>query len=104
MSSISGSFNEELINAVLEGKRFRIVGDNVNFHIDVAQERSVGKKAHIEHWFGSAAIIQNVSFNHLPNVTPQKDLREIACESFILSHISSVCSLNYKLYVICLCT
>ena len=85
MSSISGSFNEELVNAVLEGKRFRIVGDNVNFHIDVAQERSVGKKAHIEHWFGSAAIIQHVSFNHLPNVTPQKDLREIACESFILT-------------------
>ena len=86
MTEISGSFNEELINTVVSGKRFRIVGDNVNFQVDVAQERkSLGKQTHMEHWFGSAAIIQNTDFSHLSNNTPQQDLRQMPCESFILS-------------------
>jgi hypothetical protein len=51
--------------------------------MQVSQEPSVGKKAHIEHWFGTAAIIQNVNFNHLSNVTSQKDLRQTDCVSFI---------------------
>lgn len=66
MMGISGSFNEELINAVIYGKMFRLVGDNVNFQVGVAPERSsTGTKAHMEHWFCSAAIIQNISFNNL---------------------------------------
>ena len=67
---ISGSFNEELINSAVSGKRFRIVRDNVNFQVGVSQERkSIGKNTHMEHWFGSAAIIQNVEFSHLSNIT-----------------------------------
>ncbi|WAR07883.1 hypothetical protein MAR_017841, partial [Mya arenaria] len=57
-------FNTELINSIQEGKKFRIVGDNINFNIGVTNERkSTGKTGHMEHWFGSAAIVQNVSFN-----------------------------------------
>lgn len=37
---------------------FRIVGDNVNFKVGVSQERK-DKMGHMEHWNGSAAIIQH---------------------------------------------
>lgn len=86
MSGISDSFNSELINCVKEGKRFRLVGDNINFHVSVAQTRkSVGKSGHMEHWFGSAAIIQNVEFHNLSDITPQCDLRQVPNTKFLLS-------------------
>ncbi|KAH3735400.1 hypothetical protein DPMN_041927 [Dreissena polymorpha] len=86
MSGISGSFNSELIDSVKERKTFRIVGDNVNFHVGVAQARkSVGKSGHTEHWFGSAAIIQNVDFQALSDIAPLRDLRHVPYKTFLLS-------------------
>jgi len=87
MTGISGSFNSELIDSVRRGKKFRIVGDNVNFNIGVAQARkSLGKSGHMEHWFGSAAIIQNVDFTGLSDIAPQQDLRHVPHTTFLLSN------------------
>lgn len=85
MTSISGTFNSKLIDSLKSGKRFRIVGDNINFKMGVSQERkSVGKVGHIQHWFGSAAIVQNVNFQAMDNDIPQCDLRLLPTETFII--------------------
>ncbi|KAH3738208.1 hypothetical protein DPMN_044836 [Dreissena polymorpha] len=90
MSGISGSFNSEIINSVKAGKAFRIVGDNVTFHVGVAKARKgVGKSGHMEHWFGSAAIIQNVDLQALSDIAPQRDLRQVPYETFLLSQTHS---------------
>ncbi|WAR13400.1 hypothetical protein MAR_027580 [Mya arenaria] len=85
MSAISGRFNTELINSIQEGKKFRIVGDNINFNIGVTNERkSTGKTGHMEHLFGNAAIVQNVSFNDCSDTTPQCNLEQLPAEQFIM--------------------
>lgn len=86
MTVISGSFNSELIDSVKCNKKFRIIGDNVNFHVGVAQVRqNIGKVDRMEHWFGSAAIIQNIDFSYLPDTSPQQDIRQLSCDQFIIS-------------------
>lgn len=87
MTAISGSFNEAVIDAVKEGKRFRLVGDNINFKVSVTHERKSGNKSsHMEHWFGSIAIIQNVNFNERCNIAPQCNLLDLPVESFLISY------------------
>lgn len=82
MNTISGTFNTELIDAVKKEKRFRIVGDNINFSVGVSHERkSEGKHSHMEHWFGSVAIIQNVSFEDRSDIKPQCNLLQLPSES-----------------------
>lgn len=49
---IGGRFNSQLINAVQEGWKFRLIGDNVNFIIGVCNQRET-MKSHMEHWFAS---------------------------------------------------
>jgi hypothetical protein len=44
-SILVATLNEELIQAVTEGKKFRIVGDNVNFMITASHQRK-GNNAH----------------------------------------------------------
>lgn len=86
MTSISGSFNTKLIDSLKREKKIRIVGDNINFQMGVAQIRqSEGKVSHMEHWFGSAAIVQNITFTDLNNDGPQYDLRKLPTEMFILN-------------------
>jgi hypothetical protein len=36
MSAISGTFSSKLVSSVQEGRKFRIVGDNINFGVGVA--------------------------------------------------------------------
>lgn len=79
---IGGHFNEELIQAVTNGKRFRIVGDNVNFMVTASHQRK-GNTTHMEHWFASAAIVQNNSFDDLPSEAPQSPLLDICPQSFL---------------------
>ncbi|XP_055997105.1 uncharacterized protein LOC130047014 [Ostrea edulis] len=73
---IGGKFNAELIDAVKSGMRFRIVGDNVNFKVGVSRQRD-DKVGHMEHWFGSAAIIQHTNFNNFAMQSPQKPLLQM---------------------------
>lgn len=82
---IGGHFNEELIQAVKDGKRFRIVGDNVNFMVTASHQRK-GNSTHMEHWFASAAIVQNNVFNHLPSEAPQIPLLGTCPQAFLPDH------------------
>ncbi|KAL4217305.1 hypothetical protein ACF0H5_023756 [Mactra antiquata] len=82
---ISGYFTSELIDALKKGKSFRIVGDNINFQVGVSHARqSNGKVGHIENSFGSAAIIQNLTFDHLSSESPKCDLRTLPVSNFII--------------------
>lgn len=65
-----GHFNQELIDAVNEGKRFRLL---VNFQLTANHQRQ-GQSKHMEHWFASAAIIQSGDFHTLPNFALQVPL------------------------------
>ena len=65
-----GHYNKELIDAVRCGKRWRLVGDNVNWKTGVSEERG-DKKSHMNYAFASLAILQNADFSHLANITPQ---------------------------------
>ncbi|XP_052809488.1 uncharacterized protein LOC128237953 [Mya arenaria] len=86
MDTISGHFKTELIDAIKERKQFRIVGDNINFQLGVAHARkSSGKIRHMEHWFGSTSIVQNMSFDYLSDQSPQCDLRILPVASFLLA-------------------
>ena len=79
LGQIGGHFDAQLIDAVKAGKRFRIIGDNINFHVDTSHLRNSSKKEkHMEHWFGSAAIIQVNDFNYLSDKKPIESLLNIS--------------------------
>lgn len=96
---IGGHFNEQLIQAVTEGKRFRIVGDNVNFMVAASHQRK-GNSTHMEHWFASAAIIQNNSFDHLPCNFPQMPLLDLSPQSFLPSDNDFKVITNDYIYIV----
>ena len=67
----------------------------------VAQMRkSEGKVSHMEHWFGSAAIIQNISFPDFKNDEPQCDLRHLPTEMFILNN-EDWQNITYNFSILC---
>lgn len=72
---IGGSFNDQLIETVKASRRFRLVGDNINWSVGVDDERA-DRKGHMEHAFGSLIIVQNTSFDHLPNIAPVPQFTE----------------------------
>jgi hypothetical protein len=39
----------------------------------------------MEHWFGSAAILQNVSFDDRSDISPQCDLQQLPSEQFVMN-------------------
>lgn len=73
-----GHFNQELIDAVNEGKRFRLL---VNFQLTANHQRQ-GQSKHMEHWFASAAIIQSGDFHTLPNFALQVPLMQLSANFF----------------------
>ena len=79
---IGGHFNTQLVNAVQDGQKFRLIGDNVNLMVDVIHQRET-MKAHMEHWFASMAIIQHGDFSHLSTAKPQVPLLDLAPTSFL---------------------
>lgn len=87
------------IQAVTEGKRFRIVGDNVNFMVAASHQRK-GNSTHMEHWFASAAIIQNNSFDHLPCNFPQMPLLDLSPQSFLPSDNDFKVITNDYIYIV----
>ena len=48
LHQIGGHFDGQLIEAVKEGRKFRIVGDNINFNVDTSHLKNIGngKKTH----------------------------------------------------------
>ena len=84
LHQIGGHFDGQLIEAVKEGRKFRIVGDNINFNVDTSHLKNIGNgKKHMEHWFGSAAIVQNHNFHNLSPITPNINLAQVSENMFI---------------------
>ena len=61
----------KLVQAVKDGKKFRLVGDNINFHQQIRSERK-DKHSKMQHYFGSAAKVQDTNFDHLQDEAPQQ--------------------------------
>ena len=81
METLGGKYKEQLIEAINKNKTFRIVGDNINWTVGVHDERQ-DNKGHMQHAFGSASIVQNICYEHLPNVNPQKDFCTTPVQAF----------------------
>lgn len=81
---IGGSFNNQLIDLVKNYRRFRIVGDNINWSVGVDDQR-LDRRGHMDHAFGSLVIIQNMDFSHLPNMEPQCPYWESRFNSYVPS-------------------
>jgi hypothetical protein len=47
------------------------VGDNVNWHVGVSDER-IGHTAHMRHAFASIAVVQTTDFSSLDDSKPQR--------------------------------
>ena len=63
---------DKFTDALKNGQTIRLVGDNVNWMLKVHDER-IGHVGHLQHAFASAVIVNEFNFDHLPDVTPQKD-------------------------------
>ena len=85
MDLLACHFNSEVIDSVRVGRRYRIVGDNINFQVGVKFERKGEKHKQMENWFGSAAVIQNIGFNRLPSHAPQRNIADMDWTEFLPS-------------------
>lgn len=86
-----GKYNDSIINLVKEKKRSRIIGDNINWTVDIHDQR-VDRKSCMYHGFGSAILVQNIDFTTMPDASPQRRFHEMPCQDFIPSED------YYKLY------
>lgn len=84
VDQVGGHFNDELTDLIREGRRFRIVGDNINWKVDVHDQR-LENKDKFHHAFGSAILVQNIKFDHPSNIFPQRDFRTTAVHCFLPS-------------------
>ena len=70
------------------GQHFRLVGDNINFKTGVRHERE-DHHGGTRHWFGSAAIVQNLKFDDMSDV-PQGLVKDLTMEQIIPSDIEEL--------------
>ena len=70
MNMVGGHFNCQIIDIVKNKSRFRLVGDNINWSVAVHDQR-LDHRSRMFHAFGSAVLVQNVSFDYLSDVAPQ---------------------------------
>lgn len=75
-----------MIDLIREGRRFRIVGDNINWSVGVHDQR-IENKDKFHHAFGSAILVQNIKFDHLSNNFPQRDFRTTPVHCFLSSEV-----------------
>ena len=92
MEKIKGNFNTKLIETIKAGKKFRIVGDNINFYVGVRDERK-GRHGKMMHYFGSAILVRDLAFPDLDSTDgPQLQLHEITA-AVLLPEASEIDSL-----------
>lgn len=60
------------------------MGDNINWKVDVHDQR-LENKDKFHHAFGSAILVQSIEFDHLSNISPQRDLRTTPVHCFLPS-------------------
>ena len=78
---IGGHFNDQLIDLLKQGKRFRLVVDNINWKVGVHDQR-LDNTSKMMHAFGSAAIVQNIDFRHLSACSPSDRMMRRLCRPF----------------------
>lgn len=66
--AVGQHYLEYLTEAVINGRRFRLVGDNVNWATGVHNER-VGRHGKMTHAFGSIAVIHDINCNDVSDPT-----------------------------------
>ena len=59
LTKVQEQINHAVIQAVTEGKKIRIMSDDVNFVVARSHQRK-GNSSKMEHWFASAAINNNL--------------------------------------------
>lgn len=74
IEEVGDSCYENILNALKNGKKYRLIGDNVNFRVGKKFQRSNEKQSQQYHWFASCAIIQNCEFSQYSDV-PQGPVR-----------------------------
>ena len=84
LEKYAGQYNVEVIQALKDGKRIRLVGDNVNWKVNVHDERQ-DHHGRMYHAFGSAIIVQNTNYIGLPCNHPQQPVEETESHLFIPS-------------------
>ncbi|XP_061184242.1 uncharacterized protein LOC133192263 [Saccostrea echinata] len=84
VDQIGGHFNDEMVELVRKGRRFRIVGDNINWKVGVHDQR-IDNKDKFHHAFGSAILVQNINFDHLSDIFPQREYKATALQTFLPS-------------------
>ena len=75
MKKIGGTINDKLCDLIKLKKRFRIIGDNINWTVGVHDQR-VDNRGRMFHAFGSAVIVQNVDFSYLDDDRPQRHFED----------------------------
>ncbi|CAG2242079.1 unnamed protein product [Mytilus edulis] len=81
---IGGHFNDKVVQLVKDNTRFRIIGDNINWTVGVHDQR-INNKQKMMHAFGSAVIVQNLTFTNLDRVVPQQLYSQTPVQNFIPS-------------------
>ena len=66
LDEFKGEFDAKVIEAIIEGKKLRLIGDNVNYYVSVRDERST-RHGRMMNLFGSAILIRELSFPDLPD-------------------------------------
>ncbi len=76
LESVTAESNAKLVRAMQAGRKFRLIGDNVNFYVGVRDERH-DKHSHLQHYFASAAILlPQIDLSPLSD-TPEKITLEL---------------------------
>ena len=96
IEEVGDSCYDNIITELKDGKRYRIIGDNVNFRVGKKFQRSNVKQSEQYHWFASCAIIQNATFEQYSDA-PQGLVRELDM-SHVLQSESDIAMLkaNYS--------
>lgn len=79
-----------IINAIFgldvlkSGGRIRLVGDNINWHVSVRDER-INHSGFMRNGFATIVIVQNGDFSHLESTCPQRNYASLSACDFIPS-------------------
>ena len=82
LDAIGETMKQAVTDIVNKKQRFRLVGDNINWKVDVHDQR-IDNQATMYHAFGSAILVQNVDFSAYSNEPPTLDNLTVTVNHFI---------------------
>ena len=83
IETVGGFHASTLADALKDGKYIRFIGDNLNFTVDVHDERLASHK-HMVHMFATAALVSERSFQDVPD-TPEIPLQQLNLRHILVS-------------------